>query len=51
MQGNPFPQEILLELPAGVVADISTKITEISGFHQQSNEEKQKEVTDKLLGF
>ena len=51
MEGNPFPQEILLELPAGVVADISTKITEISGFNQQSNEEKQKEVTDKLLGF
>ena len=46
-----IPIEIIEKLPAGVVIELYKKIAEISGIPTEQNEEVNKEMVDKLMGF
>lgn len=46
-----IPIEIIQKLPAGVVIELYKKIAEISGIPTEQNDEVNKEMVDKLMGF
>lgn len=51
LKGEPVPEAIIKELPAGVVTNLVEKINEISGLDLAEDNNRQQDVVNSLLGF
>lgn len=48
---EPFKEELLQQLPAGVVMELYRKVAEISGIQLEENKQTTQEILDRLMGF
>lgn len=52
MDESPFPEELIMELPAGVITRITNEINRISGVELvDGSEDAQQQILEDLMGF